>query len=101
MLTNRVVLKPSHKLTREQRRAIAKVAQDRYGNVRIEMHDKIGALKMLGTVLGMFQDTTAEVKQPSPANLSAAIVYENKPTTLATPGQAAPKAPGGRGDDGD
>jgi hypothetical protein len=27
--------------------------------VRIEIHDKIGALKMLGTALGMFQDTTA------------------------------------------
>jgi phage terminase small subunit len=80
VLTNRVVLKPSHKLTREQRRAIAKVAQDRYGNVRIEMHDKIGALKMLGTALGMFQDTTAEIKQP-PANLPATIIYENAPIT--------------------
>jgi predicted lipoprotein len=33
VVTNRVVLKPSHKLLREQRRAIAKISQDRYGNV--------------------------------------------------------------------
>jgi Terminase small subunit len=89
VLTNRVVLKPSQKLTREQRRAIAKISQDRYGNVRLAMHDKIGALKMLGTALGMFQDTTAEVKQPSPPNLSATIIYENRPNTPSTPGQLA------------
>jgi hypothetical protein len=51
------------------------------------MHDKIAALKMLGTALGMFQDTTAEVKQPSPANLSATIIYEGRPGS--TPGQLA------------
>ena len=73
VLTNRVVLKPSHKLTSEQRRAIAKVSQDRYGNVR-KMHDKIAALKKLGTALGMFQDTTPQVKHPSPAPPSATII---------------------------
>jgi hypothetical protein len=30
------------------------------------MHDKLGALKMLRTALGMFQDTTAQVEQPKP-----------------------------------
>jgi phage terminase small subunit len=58
VITNRVVVKPSSNLTREQRRAVAKITQDRYGNVRIEMHDKIAALKMLGTALGMFQEAT-------------------------------------------
>jgi phage terminase small subunit len=32
VITNRVVVKPSTKLTREQRRAVAKITQDRYGN---------------------------------------------------------------------
>jgi hypothetical protein len=32
-ITNRVTLKPSHKLTPALRRAVAKVSQDRYGNV--------------------------------------------------------------------
>ena len=89
VLTNRVILKPSSKLPPELRRAVAKISQDRYGNVRLAMHDKIGALKMLGTALGMFQDTTAEFKQPNPANLCATIIYENRPKTRSTPGQLA------------
>jgi hypothetical protein len=40
-VTNRVTLKRSHKLTPALRRAVAKVSQDRYGNVRVEMHDKL------------------------------------------------------------
>jgi phage terminase small subunit len=87
VITNRVVLKPSHKLTREQRRAVAKVAQDRYGNIRMEMHDKLGALNSLARALGMFQDTTAHVEQPNPANLRATIIYEGRPGS--TPGQLA------------
>jgi phage terminase small subunit len=87
VITNRVVLKPSHQLTREQRRVVAKVAQDRYGNVRMEMHDKLGALNSLARALGMFQDTTAHVEQPNPANLRATIIYEGRPGS--TPGQLA------------
>jgi phage terminase small subunit len=86
VLTNRVVLKPSHKLTREQRRAIAKISQDRYGNVRLEMHDKLGALNSLARALGMFLDN-AQVVQPSPLNLPATIIYEGRPGS--TPGQLA------------
>jgi hypothetical protein len=64
VITNRVVLTPSHKIACDQRRAIAKVAQDRYGNVRIEMHDKIAALKMLGTALGMSQTRLRRLSSP-------------------------------------
>jgi phage terminase small subunit len=84
VLTNRVVLKPSHKLTREQRRAIAKISQDRYGNVRLEMHDKLGALNSLARALLL---DNAQVEEPSPANLSATIIYEGRPGS--TPGQLA------------
>jgi phage terminase small subunit len=86
VLTNRVVLKPSHKLTREQRRAVAKVAQDRYGNVRMELHDKLGALNSLARALGMFQDTTVHEQHGQP-NVSATIIYEGRPGS--TPGQLA------------
>jgi Terminase small subunit len=101
VITNRVVLKPSQKLTREQRRVIAKVAQDRYGNVRLEMHDKLAALKMLGMALGMFSESTGAGADAQHNNYSATIIYENRPPTLPLPGQAVPKAPHGPGDDGD
>jgi phage terminase small subunit len=86
VVANRVALTPSRKLTREQRRAIAKISQDRYGNVRLEMHDKLGALNSLARALGMFLDN-AQVEQPSPANLSPTIIYEGRPGS--TPGQLA------------
>ena len=101
VITNRVVVKPSTKLTREQRRAVAKITQDRYGNVRIEMHDKIAALKMLGTALGMFSESTGPGANTQHNNYSATIIYKNRPTTLPMPGQAVPRAPDGPGDDGD
>jgi phage terminase small subunit len=89
VITNRVVVKPSSKLTREQRRAVSKITQDRYGNVRIEMHDKLGALKMLGTALGMFSESTGASADTQHNNYSATIIYSGRPNTRPTPRYAS------------
>jgi phage terminase small subunit len=89
VLTNRVVLKASAQLTPELRRAVAKISQDRYGNIKLEMHDKIAALKMLGTALGMFSESTGAGADAQHHNYSATIIYENRPNTSSTLGQLA------------
>jgi phage terminase small subunit len=95
VLTNRVVLKPSHKLTREQRRAVAKVAQDRYGNVRIAMNDKIAALKVLGQALGMFKEQL-DVTSAGAAVLPAVIHYYGRPEPQRKGSEPAGRPSGSR-----
>jgi hypothetical protein len=98
-ITNRVTLKPSHKLTPALRRAVAKVSQDRYGNVRVEMHDKLAALDKLARALGMYQEP-AHVEDHGKTDMRATIIYEGRADRPA-PRQAPPKPVGGPGDAGD
>jgi hypothetical protein len=98
-ITNRVMLAPSHKLTAAQCRAVAQVSQDRYGNVRIKMHDKIAALDKLARALGMYQEPV-HVEDHSKTDLRATIIYEgraDRPTRRPPP----PKPVGGPRDTGD
>jgi hypothetical protein len=76
-ISNRVMLVPSHRLTPAQRRAVAKVSQDRYGNVRVEMHDKLAALDKLARALGMYQEP-AHVEDRSKTDMRATIIYEGR-----------------------
>jgi phage terminase small subunit len=98
-ITNRVTLKPSHKLTPALRRAVAKVSQDRYGNVRVEMHDKLAALDKLARALGMYQEP-AHVEDHSKTDMRATIIYEGRADR--PPRRPAPPKPvGGPRDTGD
>jgi phage terminase small subunit len=74
VLTNRVVLRPSHKLDPALRRAVSKISQDRYGNVRIELFDKIAALDKLARALGMYQDAGHVEDNSQTTNVSATII---------------------------
>jgi len=98
-IINRVTLKPSHKLTPALRRAVAKVSQDRYGNVRVEMHDKLAALDKLARALGMYQEP-AHVEDHSKTDMRATIIYEGRADRPARR-PAPPKPVGGPRDIGD
>ena len=49
----RVVVTDTAKLTQDQRRAIAEISETQHG-MRIKLHDKKGALELLGRHLGLF-----------------------------------------------
>jgi hypothetical protein len=98
-ISNRVMLVPSQRLTPAQRRAVAKVSQDRSGNVRVEMHDKLAALDKLARALGMYQEP-AHVEDHSKTDMRATIIYEGRADRPA-PRQAPPKPVGGPRDIGD
>jgi phage terminase small subunit len=68
-----VKLRDSKQLTEDQGAAVAQITQ-KSGNTReisIKLHDKVGALSLLGKSLGMFQD---RVKIDNPEEVARAIV---------------------------
>lgn len=101
VLTNRVIIKPSAKIPPEIARAISKVSQDRYGNLRVEMHDKLAAITTLCKALGMFQEAQAGHVGDNVLNYSASIFYLNRPDGRPPPRFASPKTVGGSGDGSD
>lgn len=101
VLTNRVVLRPSHKLDPAVRRAASKISQDRWGNVRVELHDKVAALDKLARALGMYQDGAhVDNSSTTQTNVSATIIYEGRADRPA-PRPAPPKAVDRNRDAGD
>lgn len=59
-----VKLTPTEKLTEEQRRAIASIKEGKYG-VELRLHDKLGALHLLGQHLGMFTGKESQQEKTS------------------------------------
>ena len=76
-----VILKESGEMTREQLACVAEVSQLRGGGgeggtIRFKLHDKKGALELLGRHLGMFVDRTRHELSESATQAVAAAVKE-------------------------
>jgi phage terminase small subunit len=78
IMHSRVMIRDKSQIDELARRAISKVVMTDKGALRIEMHDKIAALKVLGQALGMFKEQL-DVTSAGAAVLPAVIHYYGRP----------------------
>lgn len=101
VITSRVTVLPSETMDPRTRLAVAEVSQGAQGQLKIKMHDKVGAIDKLLRVLGMYQD---KVNVSGTVTVIPELVYYGAPPKILARknrDEAAPEAMGGDRDESD